>query len=84
MLTGFVLTNVAVGGLAILTAPLLFRGLLELHYPLGFEGEASSALAGSFAPEPHRSAQGLAPSPTLTCSWPRRIGSASRSKRRSS
>lgn len=54
MLTGFVLANVAVGGLAILTAPLPFRGLLELHYPPGFRGDASGALAGDFAPDPHR------------------------------
>lgn len=44
MLTGFVLANVAIGGLAVMTSPLLFRGLLELHYPPTFRGEASGAL----------------------------------------
>lgn len=55
MLTEFVLANVAVGGLSILTAPLLFRALLELRYPPGFREEASGALAEGFAPGPHRS-----------------------------
>jgi hypothetical protein len=60
MLTGVVLANVAVGGLAVLTAPLPFRGLLELHYPPGFRGEASGALAEDFAPEPHCPVRGHA------------------------
>ena len=33
MLTGFVLTSVAAGGLSVMTAPLLFRALLDLRYP---------------------------------------------------
>jgi hypothetical protein len=32
MLTRLVLANVAVGGLAVMMSPLLFRSLLELHY----------------------------------------------------
>ena len=55
MLTEFVLANVVVGGLTILAAPLLLRGLLELHYPPGFREEASGALAAGFAPESPRS-----------------------------
>ncbi|GEP10173.1 hypothetical protein MMMDOFMJ_2450 [Methylobacterium gnaphalii] len=55
MLTGFVLANVAVGGLAVLTAPLACRGLLELHYPPALNGDASRALAEGIVPEQHYS-----------------------------
>ena len=34
MLTGFVLASVAAGALPVLLAPLPFRALLDIHYPL--------------------------------------------------
>jgi hypothetical protein len=44
MLTDFVLTSVAAGGLAVMTAPLFFKGLLALRYP-ATRGEVMSAFA---------------------------------------
>jgi hypothetical protein len=51
MLTAFVLAEVGVGGLAFMTSPLLFRGLLEFHYPLTFGGGPSGALDTACVPE---------------------------------
>jgi hypothetical protein len=50
MLTEFVLANVAVGGMVVMTSPLLFQGLLELRYPPGFRGEAADAPAEVLLP----------------------------------
>ena len=45
MLTGFVLANVAAGGLTVLTAPLFWQELLELRYPRPLCSERSDAPA---------------------------------------
>lgn len=59
MLTEFVLADITVGGLVVMTSPLLFQGLLELRYPPSFRGEAPEALAGGASPKrPVRTSRG--------------------------
>lgn len=75
MLTGFVLANVAVSGLAVMTSPLLFRGLLELHYPPTFRGEPSGALDTVCAPQRPRISRPRSRDSTICALNPRTDGS---------